>query len=202
MPVPAGGNSDMLATTADLAAVLQVDTNDLDATSASLALEAATAVVQALVSQRLLLVTNETITLTAPRCQDLRLPEQPVTAVATVVANGVTLTLGTASGTYRLTTTGLWRDIGWTTCWSGPTMVAVTYSHGLPLGHQDLQLARGYTASLAAVAYDNPTGATSEKIDDYAVAYQKAAGALEASPFMVANLRRKYGRRGAFVAIC
>ncbi len=200
MPVPAGGGGDMLATFADLAAALQIDESDLVASSAILALETATAVVQGVVGQRLIEVVNETITLTAPRCRDLRLPERPVTGVSAVVANGITLTLGTASGTYRLTPTGLWRDIGWTTCWSGPTDVVVTYTHGRPLGHQDLQLARGFTASLAAVAYDNPPGATSEKIDDYAVAYQKAAGALEASPFMVANLRRKYGRRAAFVA--
>ena len=57
------------------------------------------------------------------------------------------------------------------------------------------------TVSLAKSAYTNPDGVYSEKIDDYSVAYERASVAMEASPFLVAALRRKYGQKAGFVAV-
>lgn len=201
MPIPAGGSpGDMLATEADLAAALQIGVDELDSTAAQLALECATSIVQAVVGQRLVLVLDDPFEVAAPSSSVLLLPESPVTAVSSVLLDGVPLALGTASGTYRLTSGGLWRDLGWASC-SGPTMVSGVYSHGRPVGHQELQLARSAALSLAKGAYTNPDGVFSEKTDDYSVAYEKAAIAMEASPFLRSALHKQYGPRAGFVAV-
>lgn len=204
MPVPAGGDEtqdpDLLATTADLAAALQIAESDLDQDAALLLLQTATAVVQAITGQRLVEVIDDPFDVAAPTSSTLLLPERPVTAVSSVVLDGTTLSLGTACGTYRLVTNGLWRDTGWATCY-GPTRVTGFYSHGWAAGHQKLQLARSAVLSLVKGCYVNPDGVFSEKIDDYSVAYEKTSAAMDASPFLTAALRRQYGRPAGFVAL-
>ncbi len=103
--------ADMFATAEDLASYLQ---KDLDTASATLAIEVATAVIQAAVGQRILRVTGDTETLMAEGFDPLlRLSQRPIVSVSSVVSDGVTLAAGTATGTYRITPDGLWRDVGW-----------------------------------------------------------------------------------------
>lgn len=208
--------ADQLATPGDLASALQ---RDLDTASATLVIEAATAVVQEAANQRILQVVNDTALVIAPAGQWLELPQRPVTAVSSVtLPDGTVVAAGTASGTYRRIQHRLWRDIGWTKqrlfgpwpyydyafgyglC-DGPSEITVVYTHGLPAGDQRLQLARGWVLSLAKAVYDNPGGASKEQIDDYQVAYERAAAALEASPYLQKSLRRQYGKRAAMVRI-
>jgi hypothetical protein len=192
--------ADKLATEADLAAKLQVAVADLDAASAAFALEAATAVVQATVRQRLVLVTDDTAVVPGSYDNWLRLPERPVVSVASVSLDGTALSLGTASGTYRLRGGQLWRDLGWLAAVCEPSDVTVVYSHGYGINDQGLQLARGFTATLAAGSYESLGGAVQrEQIDDYSVAYAAAAGQMETTPAMSTALRRQYGRKAGMV---
>lgn len=192
--------ADQLATPEDLAALLQ---KDLDEASAVLAVEVSTAVVQAAAGgQRILLVEGTEETVWGGPEMYLRLSQRPVVSVASVTYDGSALTAGTASGTYRLTSAGLWRDLGWTGCWAdGPVATTVVYTHGYADGDQALQLARGAVLSLARGLFENPTGATQERIDDYAVAYAAAQAALDAQPGVKALLRRQYGRRAGLARV-
>ena len=190
--------ADKLATPEDLAALLQ---QDLDASTAALCLEAATALVQAAAGQRILQVEDDEVVLLGGTSNYLELPERPVAAVASVSLDGTAVSAGTASGTWRLSGTTLYRDTGWYSELYVPAAVTVTYTHGYPTGHQALQLARHATLSLARAAYANPSGAAREQIDDYSVAFESASAALEAAPAVRAALRRQYGRRASFVTL-
>lgn len=208
--------ADQLASPSDLAALLQTD---VDTASATLAIEVATSVVQAAAGQRLVLVTDESETVYGATDRVLALSQRPVVSVTSVTFNSVLLTQGTASGTWRLTPGGLWRDLGWAECsWVGGSWVGgswaerswgpapapptvVVYTHGYAAGAQELQLARGATLSIARGLFNNPTGATSEKIDDYSVAYAEAAAALDASPGLAARLRKQYGTKAGMVRV-
>ena len=190
--------ADQLASPSDLASLLQ---QDLDAATATLVLEAATAVVQSLVGQRIVEVVGDTATLLGTTDGWLYLPQRPVSAVTSVTLDGDPVTEGTTTGTYRRFGSRLWRDCGWATCHTEPSTVVVVYTHGYATGSQELQLARSAVLSLARGAYSNPTGVSREAIDDYSVAYEVASAAVEASPFLKAALRRQYGRRGGLVRI-
>lgn len=205
--------ADQLATPADLASALEVDS--VDTATATLVIEGATAVVQeAAGGQRILQVVGDTASIVVPTGQWLELPQRPVTAVTSVtLPDGTVVAAGTASGTYRRIQHRLWRDIGWKRqptvglwpygVWlcDEPGEVTVVYTHGLAAGDQGLQLARGWVLSLARLVYNNPTGASREQIDDYSVAYERAAAALEASPYLQKSIRRQYGRRAAMVRV-
>lgn len=192
--------ADQLATPTDLAALLQ---QDLDASTANLVIDAATAAVQeAAGGQRILQVTNDTANLTGTTDSWLDLPQIPVTAVSSVTLDGVTVTAGSpgsAATTYRLRGNRLWRTDGWQTYIGEPSNVVVVNTHGYASGSQGLQLARGATLSIARALYSNPSGVASEQIDDYAVSYAKAAAEaadfLANAPGLRAALRRQYGRR-------
>lgn len=190
--------ADQLATREDLASLVQAD---VDNASADLALQIGTAIVQAAVGQRLVQVVDDTEVVLGGTDRTLVLSGRPVTAVASVSYNGTALTEGTASGTWRLTPDGLWRDIGWTDCAWEPWPVTVVYTHGYPLGDQRLQLGRGVVLSLARGLFVNPSGADREQIDDYAVAYAEASAAFEANPGLLGALRRQYGRKAGMVRI-
>jgi hypothetical protein len=198
--------ADLLATVADLAAALGKPVADVDTTAATVQLEAATAVVQEAAGlQRILEVVGDTLLIPAPSGSWLELPQRPVTAVTSVtLADGTVVAEGTASGTYRRIQNRLWRDIGWSPesylC-GEPSEVTVVCTHGYPDGRQELQLARGSVLSLARLPFSNPTGASSEQIDDYRVAYERASAALEASPSLRRALGRQYGRRAAMVRV-
>lgn len=206
MPVPAGGDTladpDRLATADSLAWLLQIPVDDLDQAAAGVALEAATAVVQAAAGgQRILQVVDDQVTIYGGVGSYLDLPQRPVTAISSVTYGGVLLAAGTASGTWRAAPGGLWRDLGWAGACYEPSPVDVVYTHGYPDGDQRLQLARGATLSLARTVYANPEGTTSTRLDDYSEAFDKATAALEASRSLAAALRRQYGRRGALVRV-
>jgi hypothetical protein len=186
--------ADQLATPADLASLLQ---QDLDASTANLVIECATAVVQAVTGQRIVQVTNDTITLDLDGYDGgvyLALPERPVTAVGAVLIEATAVT----DFSTQLRRGRLWRANGWRSTlvayFDQPSTVAVTYTHGYAAGHQRLQLARASVLSLAKGAYTNPSGAVREAIDDYSVAYEAMAAQMDASPFLVAALKKQYGR--------
>jgi hypothetical protein len=215
--------ADQLATPADLASALQ---RDVDTATATLLIECATAVVQAAAgNQRILQVVGDVALIMGDSDSWLNLPQVPVTAVSSVMLDGVTLTVGTD---YKVFGNRLWRKLGWqtnigwpmdwqwgtwvqwppappssTTWFTGPepSGVLVTNTHGYATGSQDLQLARSAVLSLASQAYGNPSGVRSESIDDYSVQYGAAQAAMDASPFLKAALRKRYGRRGGLVRI-
>ncbi|MEO3922705.1 hypothetical protein ABGB07_02300 [Micromonosporaceae bacterium B7E4] len=191
--------ADQLCTPEDLAALLQ---QDLDLSTATVAIEAATAVVQeAAGGQRILEVEDDEITLLGTTESWLDLPQRPVTAVTAVELDGEALTEGTGTGQYRRFGARLWRGCGWAACAYAPSTVAVTNTHGWPAGSQQLQLARSAVLGLARAAYVNPAAVTREAIDDYSVAYEAAAAEMEASQYLKAALRRQYGRRAGLVRI-
>lgn len=192
--------SDLLATADDLAALLQRDLDSL-AASATLALEVSTAVVQAAAGQRILLVTDDEETAWGGTDQVLRLKERPIVSVTSVTYAGSALTQGTASGTWRMSPDGLWRDLGWTECAWEPSEITVVYTHGVADDDQRIQLGRGVTLSLARGLFTNPDGTAREQIDDYAVAYAEATAALEATPGLESLLRKQYGLKAGMVRV-
>lgn len=191
--------ADLLATPVDLAAALQ---RDVDTASATLALEVATAVVQAAAGQRIVRVVDDPEVVYGGTDRVLVPKERPIVSVASVTYNGSLLTQGTASGTWRLAADGIWRDLGWTECaWEPSPGTTVVYTHGYASGDQKLQLARGVTLSIARGLFTNPDGVTREQIDDYAVAYDQAASAMDAQPSLAARLRKQYGLKAGMVRI-
>lgn len=187
--------ADRLITEAELEAYLGTS---IDTPLAELAIELATGVVQAAAGQRIIQVVDDTITMTVDGHDGgpwLELPEGPVTAVGTTLVGAMIVT----DAVEDLRRGRLYRALGWRPSnvypRGAPSTVTVTYTHGYPWGDQGLQLARGWTLTLAAGAIENPTGATREAIDDYSVQYAAAAATqLEASPAGAALLRRVYGR--------
>ncbi|HEY9411128.1 MAG TPA: hypothetical protein VIP77_16230 [Jiangellaceae bacterium] len=194
---------DQLCTPADLASALQ---QDLDASTATLWVEVGTAVVQEAAGQRIVQVVGDTVELSGTTDSWLDLPQIPAAAVTSVTLDGATLLAGSPGGggkSYRRKGNRLWRGCGWQTYCGEPSDVVVVYTHGYAAGAQELQLARGAVIGLAQAAYSNPAGGAvaREQIDDYAVAYEAMAAALEASPHLKAALRRQYGRRAGLVRI-
>jgi hypothetical protein len=209
--------ADQLATPQDLSSLLQ---SDLDLSSATLLVEMGTAIVQqAAGGQRIVQIVGDVVTLGAYSDSWLDLPQIPVTSVASVVLDGVTLTAGTD---YKLIGNRLWRTNGWQAnlgypwnwpyAWphatlppgypvQEPSTVVVTYTHGYAPGAQELQLARSAVLSLAKAGYANPSGANSESIDDYSVTYDAMAARMEAAPHLKTALAKQYGRRVGLVRI-
>jgi len=216
----------MLASLQDLADALQIPVGTLPAGTGTLLLETATAAVQQAAGQRIVQVTNETISILSTSDSWLDLPQIPVTAVGTVVLDGTTLTLNTD---YKVFGNRLWRRQGWQNnlgqqwgldwgwnwrpWWSTngnvftgpePSLSTVTYTHGYASGAQELQLARSAVLSLARSAYANPSGVQSESIDDYSINYMSAralTSQMELTAAVKSALRRQYGRRGGLVRV-
>jgi hypothetical protein len=192
--------ADQLATPSDLASLLQ---QDVDTATATLLLECATAVVQAVVGQRIVQVVNDTVTLDLDGCGGLYLdlPERPVTAVGAVLIGATTVT----DFTTQLRRGRLWRPYGWRSTLVAyadqPSTVTVTYTHGYATGHQRLQLGRSTVLSLARGPYEVPDGAVQVRIDDYAATYAAMSTQLEASDSLQRLLRRQYGRPSGSVPL-
>ena len=194
--------ADQLATLQDLAYALQIDLADLNAGTGTLLIECATAVVQAAAGgQRIVQVSGETLNIMGLSESWLDLPQIPVTSVASVTLDGTALTVGIEATNYKLRGNRLWRTDGWQTYWGQPSDVVVVYTHGYAPGSQELQLGRAATLSLAKGQFSNPSGVASEAIDDYNVSYQAMSAAMEATPFLKAALRKRYGRRGGLVRL-
>jgi hypothetical protein len=197
--------ADMFATAEDLASALQRET--IDTASAVLALEVTAAVIQvAAGGRRITRVVNDVEEVWGGSDRLLRLKNAPIVSIASVTYNGSTLTQGTASGTWRRAKYGVWRDLGWTEVCGEPLPASVVYTHGYdPNGtdsdKQKLQLARGFSLSLARGLFTNPDGTIREQIDDYSVAYAEASAALDASPSMKALLRKQYGPKARMVSV-
>lgn len=200
MPVPAGGGAevgpDLLATTADLAAYLQIDEADLNTATATLLLEGATAAVQEAAGGQRIVEASGTYTLPAPGGRELWLPQIPVQSVDTVLVDGVELD----ADSWNLRGNQLKRVYGW---WQEVLdgEVTVTYTHGYPEGDQRLQLARRTVLMLAAAVYTNPSGATREQLDDYSQAFEASASRLEDSPHLKLQIMRTYGRPAGLITV-
>ena len=191
--------ADLLATPEDLASALQ---RDLDTASATLALEAATAIVQAAAGQRIVRVVDDSEVVYGSTDRVLMPRQRPIVSVSSVTYNGSLLSAGTASGTWRLTPSGIWRELGWSDCaWEPAPATTVVYTHGYAPGDQMLQLARAVTLSVARGMFTNPDGTVREAIDDYSVQYAEAEAAMDAAPSLVARLRKQYGLKAAMVRI-
>lgn len=192
--------ADLLATAEELASLMR-DTG-LDETSATLLLELTTGEVQGIIGQRLVLVEDDEIELQGNTDRWLILPERPVSEVSSLtIDGGDELVAGTD---YKRTkgAASLWRRCGWSDCAYEPSTVAITYSHGLEVGHQRLQFARSSVLGVSKAAYSNTSGVTSESIDDYRVTFPDAiASVLADSENLVNALRRYYGSRAGLVRV-
>lgn len=216
--------ADQLATVADLASYLQVTVDAAFTATATVLIECATTVVQECCGgQRIVQVVGDTLSVSGLTDSFLALPQIPVTAVSAVTLDGLALTLNTD---YKLIGNRLWRRQGWqanygwpwelegigspwynyappslTWPFQEPSSITLTYTHGFAAGAQELQHARAAVLSLAKGCYVNPSGATSEAIDDYHVSYDAMAARMEAAPHLKASLAKKYGRRAALVRV-
>jgi hypothetical protein len=150
---------------------------------------------------------TSTLSLFADGCStDLRLPGGPVTAVASVVLNGTTLTAGTH---YVRMDQVLYRPGGWQSTGPLPVPVAVTYTHGLaevPADIVDLVCRMTASALVAASASDDGAGlatgnVVSERLGDYSVTYSPDSGVteMELSARTFARLRSRFGSGAAMV---
>jgi hypothetical protein len=179
--------ADQLITPAELASALQIPFAALDTAAAALGINAATAHVQLAAGQRLVAVVDDQVELPGSTSWWLRLPERPVTAVTAVTLDGATI------ADYTPHASRLWRDAGWQRCttWQ-PSKVAVTYSHGYPVGHQKLEAARSYVVPIAGSVYDNPTLAEALAIDDYRASYGPSGSSIGLTKDQRRELRRTY----------
>jgi hypothetical protein len=116
--------------------------------------------------------TTSTVTVEGEPGQWLRLPGPPVTAVTTVLLDGVAVT------DWKLRSSSLWRELGWSpTC--EPSEVTVTQTHGLPTVPADIVDLVCRIAAAALVSYRAEAGGTglaaqdvrAERIGDYSVTY-------------------------------
>ncbi|WP_146169038.1 hypothetical protein [Actinoplanes italicus] len=191
----------MLVTAEELASLMQ---QDVDTATATLAIEIATGVVQSAAGQRIIEVVDDEAVIDLDVCDNslyLPLPERPVTDVTSATVGATVVTDYQA----QLQRGRLWRSMGWRSAtlpyWNAPSTVTVVYTHGYPVGHQRLQLARSVVFDLAKTGYNTAAGSgaiVSEQIDDYSVRYAEMAATIEAAldpdgPLARA-LRRQYGR--------
>lgn len=184
--------ADQLCAPEDLASLLE---SDLDAYKANMLVECATAVVQSVTGrppQRIVQVVDDVVDdLMGTTAAWLQLPQRPVTEVSSLtIDDGDELVAGTD---YKRFGSRLWRACGWAECWTEPSTIAVTYTHGYADGDQMLQLGRSAVISLIKGVYGNPGGTTQVRIDDYSAMYSALSAQMDASPFLVAALRRQYG---------
>lgn len=190
--------ADLLATAADLRALLQTDATTLPDTAADIALSMATAAVQQAAGQDLLYATT-TDDVMGTWESFLDLPQRPVASVASVALDGATVT------DFKKFGARLWRRDGWATCPSEPSQVTVAYSHGYPPGVTKLEYARTVALGAAAQIVTDPTGkVTGISTDDYQE--QRSQGGESSLAGLLPlharrALRRMYGPRGGLVSI-
>jgi hypothetical protein len=166
----------------DLATFLQRDLTELT-DAADLALELATAAIQAEAGQQLTLA-SETITV-APVGAVVLLPELPVQAVTAVVVAGVTLD----PDDYSVSTLGILRRTDGA-AWTDP--VTVTYTHGFAAIPEDL---RAVCVQAAARVLRNPGGVQAETIGQYSVTYARGDGSGGGGGVLLAGDERTLVRR-------
>lgn len=176
---------DLLATVADLEKLLQ--NPGIDPDTATMLLEIATGIIQNTTGQLIVQGTSSPV-LTGEDSLWLDLPQWPVQSVASVVMDGVTIT------DWVLRKQKLWRWLGWQAPNYRPSTITVTYAHGYQPGSRQLQLARGACLSLAQAGYVNPSGVSSEAIDDYRVTYADAIGRMRLGDNLRDALVESYGK--------
>lgn len=162
-----------LATPSDLASWLQ---KDLDTATATLALTVASQRIRDHVGWSITQETAAVFTLDGPAspCAALWLPTLLVNSVASVVENGVTLTVVTG---FDWTSYGKLIRVSrpW---YSRPRSIVATVNHGYAPGSADLDNAKGVCLSLAARVYENPSGLRSYTVGGVSETYAGNAGEL------------------------
>lgn len=172
---------------ADMATYLQIPLPQ-DQAALIMAVDMATSVVVSRTGQEFEAVNGDVVTLD-PDGDTVWLPQRPVTAVTSVV----TRDLGSTVATPR--TVNLEYEVrGPRLRWVGPGVwpyeVTVTYDHGYATIPADVQAA---TLAVAAELYANPSGLSSETIDDYT--WRASEGEESLADRLLAGLVRRYGRR-------
>lgn len=194
--------ADLLATADDLASLLGVTFTSEQEARATTLLEISTGIVQAVADgQRIVEVVDDEIAegdFMGTSDRWLQLPQWPVSAVSDLEVDGEALTLGTD---YKRFGARLWRHCGWADCPTVPSTITLTYTHGFAAGDQRLQPGRGAALGLVRGVWDNPTGASNERIDDYSVSYERMAAEMEGSPFLKWMLRKTYGAPAGLVRV-
>lgn len=184
------------ASASDLAARLNVTFTSGQTAQATQLLDGASAYIRALVGGYVSAVAGDVATLVAPPGYWLHLPHGPVTAVASVVLDGETIT------DYQRVGRRLYLADGWRSEFAADSIssedddldfVVVTYSHGYT-STDDLALAKDACLSMAAASVANVSGVKRERIDDYEIEF----GELNRSslgPNLERMLVKKYGAR-------
>jgi hypothetical protein len=169
------------ATAAELASHLQVPS--VDTSSANLALEDASQQIRDEVGWSISEEAGVVANLDGPGVPIIWLPTQRLTAVASVVEDGVTLTVLT---NFDWTFSGQLIRVG--PNWScKPRSITVTYTHGWPAGSEKLRTARAACLIRAGRTYANPTSVRQQSIDDFSETFADPTftgplkGALEPS---------------------
>lgn len=180
--------ADQLATAAELASLLQVDS--VDTATANLLLQLATGKIQGACGGQRLVAATSTFVIDVDICHYghwLELPQLPVRTVSSVLIDAV------AATDWYLRSQKLWRLNGWNTNSSAPTQVTVAAAHGYLDSSQYLQVARDACLAMTAAAYGNPGAVSSEQIDDYRVSYADAAARMTLTDAAGDLLRATYG---------
>lgn len=186
---------DLFCSLDDLADFLQLSINSQG--PALRAIEGATAAIQNYCHQQIVAVANDVVTLRTRGQGLLILPEQPVTAVASIVENGVALVNDVD---FNWGTDGIVER--WNSAWrwgsTSPGTVVVTYSHGYATIPQIIRevcirsASRAYQAGLRASSMAGVPGVASEQLPDWQLSFQPdtAAGGASslgasAAPFLL-----------------
>ncbi len=172
------------ATAEDLATHLETE---VDEAAADQALSLASAEFSSTADTWFLPVT-ETYVTTGTRAQGIWLPYSQVTAVDEVRINGATV-----GGWFRINNR-LFRSAGFGSySASVPDILEVDLTYGYATVPDDVRLA---VLEMAALTYDNPTGAMTESIDDYTVRYDTTGKAHDRRSWRDVAMRY----RGSFMA--
>lgn len=188
-----------LATPADLATRLNTTFDSGQAAQAQAVLDEASSLIRAILGQQLTQVANDVITMDAPAGRWLDLPQRPVTSISTVLIGSL------AISDWRQVGDRLYRAGGWNRFRNGywwpifpnldPPLVTVTYSHGLAVGDEKLNLAKGACCTLAMQAIVQPAGnVTMQSADEFRVMFKDDGATLEMTQRLEKALIKAYGR--------
>lgn len=181
----------------NLAAAADLSTRGVDVSDTALVAEmlaVASSVVRR-AAQSPILETTSTVTLWGlDDGRYLDLPGKPVTAVSSVVVDGVAL----AASDFKLMDGRLWRQVGWGGC--EPVEVVVTLTHGflaVPADVKQLVCDLAIAGMGAAREGAHNPNVIAEKIDDYSVSfaqgYESVASVFELPRLTRQSLRKRFG---------
>lgn len=195
-----------LASTSELGARLGIDLTDAEESRAAILLSQASDLVRTAAKQHISLVTDDTLILRGQWGSRLKLPERPVSSVASVYStfrdedpveitsdtyyldNGGDLVKGGSIGVDE-------RSFSLSGGWLGPAYsLTVTYTHGystIPV------LAKAITVESVARVWVNPEGATQSNIAGVLMAYPSTGLLLTPQEFL--QLRTAFAKRATTV---